>query len=107
MISESEITQSMSRPGKCIDNGPMESFWSFLKTEMYYFIRFDNFDMLCAAVSDYNKKLLRLSGTARKFSLQSLEDAVIQYPAKKAVKSGCALRLFGEISRLDGKNMLY
>ena len=53
MISESEITQSMSRPGKCIDNGPMESFWSFLKTEMYYLIRFDNYDTLCAAVSDY------------------------------------------------------
>ena len=53
MISESEITQSMSRPGKCIDNGPMESFWSFLKTEMYHLIRFDNYDTLCAAVSDY------------------------------------------------------
>ncbi len=21
---------------KCIGNGPMESFWGFLKTEMYY-----------------------------------------------------------------------
>lgn len=30
------IEQSMSRVGKCIDNGPMESFWGTLKSESYY-----------------------------------------------------------------------
>ena len=28
--------QSMSRVGRCIDNGPMEGFWGILKSEMYY-----------------------------------------------------------------------
>ncbi|MEY8311396.1 hypothetical protein AALA61_05265 [Oscillospiraceae bacterium 42-9] len=30
------MTQSMSRVGKCIDNGPMEGFWGILKRERYY-----------------------------------------------------------------------
>lgn len=30
------MEQSMSRAGKCIDNGPMENFWGILKSEKYY-----------------------------------------------------------------------
>lgn len=30
------MEQSMSRVGKCIDNGPMENFWGILKVERYY-----------------------------------------------------------------------
>ncbi|MGL4798042.1 MAG: IS3 family transposase, partial [Cellulosilyticaceae bacterium] len=30
------MTQSMSRVGKCIDNGPIEGFWGILKRERYY-----------------------------------------------------------------------
>lgn len=30
------MLQSMSRPGMCIDNGPMEAFWGTLKSEMYH-----------------------------------------------------------------------
>nr|WP_245705635.1 IS3 family transposase [Aliicoccus persicus] len=33
------MTQSMSRVGKCIDNGPMESFFGKLKTERYHLVR--------------------------------------------------------------------
>ncbi|WP_232700278.1 DDE-type integrase/transposase/recombinase, partial [Brevibacillus daliensis] len=29
----SKVTQSMSRVGRCIDNGPMEAFWGTLKCE--------------------------------------------------------------------------
>lgn len=29
------ITQSMSRVGHCIDNGPTEGFWGIIKTEMF------------------------------------------------------------------------
>lgn len=29
------MKQSMSRPGKCIDNGPIESFWGKIKSERY------------------------------------------------------------------------
>ncbi len=30
------MEQSMSRAGRCIDNGPMENFWGILKSERYY-----------------------------------------------------------------------
>lgn len=52
-INERGMIQSMSRPGKCIDNGPMEGFWSFIKTEMYYLFNFDSFEKLKIAVKDY------------------------------------------------------
>jgi len=32
-LENAGMTQSMSRVGKCIDNGPMESFWGKLKSE--------------------------------------------------------------------------
>ena len=34
-LEESGMTQSMSRVGKCIDNGPMEGFFGTLKVEMF------------------------------------------------------------------------
>ena len=47
------MTQSMSRVGKCIDNGPMEGFWGILKCEMYYLRHFENYDSLLSAIEDY------------------------------------------------------
>ncbi|MGE6556760.1 IS3 family transposase [Exiguobacterium artemiae] len=47
------ITQSMSRVGKCIDNGPMESFWGALKCESYYLHKFAEFDELQLAIQKY------------------------------------------------------
>ena len=47
------MTQSMSRVGRCIDNGPMEAFWGMLKSEMYYLRRFDSYEALVRAVADY------------------------------------------------------
>ena len=35
-LAAAGMTQSMSRVGKCIDNGPMEGFWGILKRERYY-----------------------------------------------------------------------
>lgn len=35
-VEEQGMIQSMSRVGKCIDNGPMEGFFGILKTEMFY-----------------------------------------------------------------------
>ena len=35
-IVDAGMTQSMSRVGRCIDNGPMEGFWGIMKREMYY-----------------------------------------------------------------------
>lgn len=39
-LQQAGMTQSMSRVGKCIDNGPMEGFWGILKRERYYGRRF-------------------------------------------------------------------
>lgn len=47
------ITQSMSRVGRCIDNGPMEAFWGTLKAEMYYLHRFHDYDSLQTAIEKY------------------------------------------------------
>ena len=47
------MTQSMSRVGRCIDNGPMEGFWGILKCEMYYLNRFDTYEELAAAVEQF------------------------------------------------------
>jgi transposase InsO family protein len=52
-LDQQGMIQSMSRVGKCIDNGPMESFWGFLKTEMYYLRKFDTFEELKTAVEEY------------------------------------------------------
>lgn len=47
------MTQSMSRVGCCIDNGPMEAFWGTLKAEMYYLHKFSDFATLKAAIERY------------------------------------------------------
>ena len=52
-LQEAKMRQSMSRVGRCIDNGPMESFWGMLKSEMYYLHRFTNREELILAIENY------------------------------------------------------
>lgn len=52
-IDEVEMTHSMSRVGKCIDNGPMESFWGTLKCEKYYLHKYETFEELSKAIDEY------------------------------------------------------
>ena len=47
------MTQSMSRVGRCIDNGPMEAFWGTIKVEMYYLQRFDDYESLKTSIENY------------------------------------------------------
>ena len=47
------MTQSMSRVGRCIDNGPMEGFWGILKRERYYGRRFTNRTELVKMIRNY------------------------------------------------------
>ena len=47
------MKQSMSRVGRCIDNGPMEGWWGILKSEMYYLRKFTDRDELIAAIERY------------------------------------------------------
>lgn len=49
------ITHSMSRVGKCIDNGPMEGFWGNLKTEKYYLKKYEKLEEIEEAISSYIK----------------------------------------------------
>src|SRR5699024_12867867 len=43
-IEKHQLVQSMSRLGKCIDNGPMENFWGIIKEEMYRLTIYDTFE---------------------------------------------------------------
>lgn len=47
------MEQSMSRVGRCIDNGPMEGFWGILKSEMYYLKKFTSETELRRAIENY------------------------------------------------------
>ncbi|WP_371931968.1 IS3 family transposase [Mesobacillus subterraneus] len=43
----------MSQVGRCIDNGPMESFWRSLKSEKYYLEKYKTFEELSAGIDEY------------------------------------------------------
>ncbi len=47
------LVQSMSRVGKCIDNGPMEGFWGTLKCEKYYLRKYQTFESLKKDIDNY------------------------------------------------------
>ena len=47
------MIQSMSRVGKCIDNGPMEGFWGILKRERYYGRHFSSREALVSMIEEY------------------------------------------------------
>lgn len=53
MLVKAGMTQSMSRVGKCIDNGPMEGFWGILKRERYYGKRFMDKESLVDMIKRY------------------------------------------------------
>ena len=60
MLMEAGMRQSMSRVGRCIDNGPMEGFWGILKSEMYYLRKFSSKEELTKAIEFYNTKRYQL-----------------------------------------------
>jgi len=71
-LTEAGMTQSMSRVGKCIDNGPMEGFWGILKRERYYGKRFTSRENLVSMIEDYidyynNRRLQRNLGVLTPF----------------------------------------
>ena len=47
------LTQSMSRVGRCIDNGPIEGFWGIIKTEMYHHHKYESLQDLRQAIHKY------------------------------------------------------
>ena len=52
-LMKAGMRQSMSRVGRCIDNGPMEGYWGILKSEMYYLKKFTSQEELTKALEDY------------------------------------------------------
>ena len=52
-IEKHQLVQSMSRVGKCIDNGPMENFWGIIKEEMYRLTTYDTFEALEQDIKRY------------------------------------------------------
>lgn len=52
-LEKQDITQSMSRPGKCIDNGPMEGFFGTLKSEMFHTKKYTTYDELTTAIHTF------------------------------------------------------
>lgn len=54
-VKKAKMTQSMSRVGKCIDNGPMEGFFGILKSEMFYAKKFESMDELTQKIHKYIK----------------------------------------------------
>ncbi|WP_082651959.1 IS3 family transposase [Gorillibacterium timonense] len=53
MLKQGNLIQSMSRVGRCIDNGPMESFWGALKSEKYYLNTYGTFELLKRDIEAY------------------------------------------------------
>ena len=52
-LIDAGMIQSMSRVGRCIDNGPMEGWWGMLKSEMYYLRKFTSREELIKAIEEY------------------------------------------------------
>lgn len=55
MLEKQGITHSMSRVGKCIDNGPIANLWGIIKTEMFYINSFKNVEEIDQAIDSYIK----------------------------------------------------
>ena len=52
-LKGANMKQSMSRVGKCIDNGHMEGFWGIIKSEMYNLRSFENESELKKDIDEY------------------------------------------------------
>src|SRR5699024_10750693 len=54
-IKHTQSIHSMSRPGKCIDNGPIENVWGIIKAEKYYLNKYDTVEALKQDINAYIK----------------------------------------------------
>ncbi len=52
-LTNQGMTQSMSRVGHCIDNGPTEGFWGIVKAEMYNLRKFSSEEELHSAIEEF------------------------------------------------------
>src|SRR5699024_1107993 len=52
-VKKHQLTHSMSRVGKCIDNGPIKNFWGIIKEEMYRLKTYMSFEELENDIKQY------------------------------------------------------
>lgn len=52
-LKDQGMTQSMSRVGRCIDNGPTEGVWGIIKSELYLLYEIHDEESLINAIADY------------------------------------------------------
>lgn len=81
MLQDAGMTQSMSRPGKCIDNGPMENFFGILKSEMFYGRKFNNMEHLIQSITNYidyycNRRLQKKLGCMSPLEFRSIHPNI-------------------------------
>ena len=53
LLKQSQVEQSMSRKGNCLDNAAMESFFAVLKTEYFYLNKFKTVEELQDGLTEY------------------------------------------------------
>ena len=79
-LAAAGMTQSMSRVGKCIDNGPMEGFWGILKRERYYGRKFTSREQLGRMIREYIA-YYNFSRLQRRLGVHTPMEVFIQYRA--------------------------
>ncbi|MCI9655328.1 MAG: IS3 family transposase [Lawsonibacter sp.] len=79
-LAAAGMTQSMSRVGKCIDNGPMEGFWGILKRERYYGRKFTSREQLDRMIREYIA-YYNFSRLQRRLGVHTPMEVFIQYRA--------------------------
>ncbi|MEY8388476.1 hypothetical protein AALC17_14500 [Oscillospiraceae bacterium 38-13] len=79
-LAAAGMTQSMSRVGECINNGPMEGFWNILKREQTFFFcsayrcNSDVCSILSIRKKIIEKLMLELFGLQEKNSLENMSN---------------------------------
>lgn len=79
-LAAAGMTQSMSRVGKCIDNGPMEGFWGILKRERYYGRKFTSREQLGRMIREYIA-YYNFSRLQRRLGIHTPMEVFTQYKA--------------------------
>ncbi len=89
-LVDAGMIQSMSRVGRCIDNGPMEGWWGILKSEMYYLRKFTDRESLIAAIEEYIKYFIQGKDETTRVSmvLAFRHEGPAAYEVVRLVKDG-------------------
>ncbi|WP_339283211.1 IS3 family transposase [Oceanobacillus sp. FSL K6-3682] len=60
-VKTNGLIHSMSRPGKCIDNGPMENVWGIIKSERFKLNTYQTVEDLKQDIQFFNEKRVTLN----------------------------------------------